>query len=162
MLAPAFAEGNARLTGMLLSASGFASILCVLLIIPVLSKFKSTGRTISMATMWTGAWLIILSLNQNIYWGMMCFFMAGMGNTVFIVLSLSSVQLVAPRKYQAKTLSILNITVFASQPVATTILGHLVDAYGLMIVINFTAVIGFVSCLGMFLIFKKWRNWCEE
>lgn len=134
-LLPAFSslvlKGNARTLGQLIGAAGAGALVGLVIVLPFVQKIKRPCIAIGGAVIWAGCWYILFSLCSSLPLAMLCQFMASLGASNVLTLSLGLAQELTPIHLRARILSTFMMIIFGLQPFASWLVGISADRFGI-------------------------------
>jgi MFS family permease len=134
-LLPAFSsvilKGNARTLGRLYGAAGAGALLGIVIVLPFVQKISRSCLAIGGAIIWSGCWYILFSFSSSLPLAMLCQFMASLGASNVLTLSLGLAQELTPVHLRARILSTFMMIIFGLQPVASWLVGVSADKFGI-------------------------------
>ena len=140
-LLPAFSsvilKGNAKTLGQLYGAAGAGALVGIVIVLPFVQKIKRSCLAIGGAVIWAGCWYILFSLCSSQPLAMVCQFMASLGASNVLTLSLGLAQELTPASIRARILSTIMMIVYGLQPVASWLVGIAADKFGIHTIMAF-------------------------
>jgi MFS family permease len=134
-LLPAFSsvilKGNARTLGQLYGAAGAGALVGIVIVLPFVQKIKRSCLAIGGAVIWAGCWYILFSFCSSLALAMVCQFMASLGASNVLTLSLGLAQELTPVSIRARIVSTFMMIIFGLQPVASWLVGMAADHFGI-------------------------------
>lgn len=134
-LLPAFSsvilKGNARTLGQLYGAAGAGSLVGIVIVLPFVQKIRRSCLAIGGAIVWSGCWYILFSFCSSLPLAMLCQFMASLGASNVLTLSLGLAQELTPVHLRARILSTFMMIIFGLQPIASWAVGVSADKFGI-------------------------------
>ena len=134
-LLPAFSsvvlKGNARTLGQLYGAAGAGALIGIVIVLPFVQKIKRSCLAIGGAVIWSGCWYILFSFCSSLPLAMSCQFMASLGASIVLTLSLGLAQELTPVHLRARILSTFMMIIFGLQPLASWVVGVSADKFGI-------------------------------
>jgi len=152
-LLPAFSslilKGNARTLGQLYGAAGAGALVGIVIVLPFVQKIKRSCFAIGGAVVWSGCWYILFSFCSSLPLAMSCQFMASLGASNVLTLSLGLAQELTPVHLRARILSTFMMIIFGLQPFASWLVGVSADKFGIhtVMLVNGTLMIILTSIL---------------
>jgi MFS family permease len=152
-LLPAFAtivlKGNASTLGALIGAAGAGALIGIVIVLPFVQRIKRTCIAIGGAVIWAGCWYFLFSFTKNQSLAMLCQFMASLGASNVVTLSIGLAQELSPVAMRARVLSAFMMVIFGLQPAAAYLVGWGADVLGInsMMRINGILMIGLSTLL---------------
>jgi MFS family permease len=141
-LLPAFSavvlKGNAGTLGRLLGAAGAGALIGIVVVLPFVQRIRMSCMAIGGALIWSGVSYILFSSTSNLYFALVCQFMASLGAANVVTLSIGLAQELTPPGMRARIVSVFLMVIFGLQPVASYLVGRGADRFGLhvMILVN--------------------------
>jgi MFS family permease len=134
-LLPAFSsvilKGNAKTLGQLYGAAGAGALVGIVIVLPFVQKIKRSCLAIGGAVIWAGCWYILFSFCSSLPLAMICQFMASLGASNVLTLSLGLAQELTPIPIRARIVSTFMMIIFGLQPVASWLVGISADHFGI-------------------------------
>jgi MFS family permease len=134
-LLPAFSsvilKGNAKTLGQLYGAAGAGALAGIVIVLPFVQKIKRSCIAIGGAVIWAGCWYILFSFCSSLPLAMLCQFMASMGASNVLTLSLGLAQELTPVYIRARIVSTFLMIIYGLQPVASWLVGMAADHFGI-------------------------------
>jgi MFS family permease len=134
-LLPAFSslilKGNAGTLGQLIGAAGAGSLVGLVIVLPFVQKIRRPCISIGGAVIWAGCWYVLFSFCSSLPLAMLCQFMASLGASNVITLSLGLAQELTPVHLRARILSTFMMIIFGLQPFASWLVGISADKFGI-------------------------------
>jgi MFS family permease len=134
-LLPAFSslvlKGNAGTLGQLIGAAGAGSLVGLVIVLPFVQKISRPCISIGGAVIWAGCWYVLFSFCSSLPLAMLCQFMASLGASNVITLSLGLAQELTPIHLRARILSTFMMIIFGLQPFAAWLVGISADKFGI-------------------------------
>lgn len=134
-LLPAFSsvilKGNARTLGQLYGAAGAGALVGIVIVLPFVQKIKRSCIAIGGAVIWAGCWYILFSFSSSLPLAMVCQFMASLGASNVLTLSLGLAQELTPVAMRARIVSAFMMIIYGLQPVASWLVGMAADRFGI-------------------------------
>jgi MFS family permease len=134
-LLPAFSsvilKGNARTLGHLYGAAGAGALVGIVIVLPFVQKIRRSCLAIGGAVIWSGCWYILFSFCSSLPLAMSCQFMASLGASNVLTLSLGLAQELTPVHLRARILSTFMMIIFGLQPFASWVVGVSADKFGI-------------------------------
>lgn len=152
-LLPAFSstilKGNAKTLGQLYGAAGAGALVGIVIVLPFVQKIKRSCIAIGGAVIWAGCWYILFSLSSSLALAMICQFMASMGASNVLTLSLGLAQELTPAAMRARIVSAFMMIIYGLQPVASWLVGMAADHVGIhtIMAVNGTLMIILTAAL---------------
>jgi MFS family permease len=152
-LLPAFSsvilKGNARTLGHLYGAAGAGALVGIVIVLPFVQKIKRSCLAIGGAVIWSGCWYILFSFCSSLPLAMSCQFMASLGASNVLTLSLGLAQELTLVHMRARILSTYMMIIFGLQPIASWVVGLSADKFGIhtVMLINGSLMIILTSSL---------------
>ena len=152
-LLPAFAtivlKGNASTLGALIGAAGAGALIGIVIVLPFVQRIKRTCIAIGGAVIWAGCWYFLFSFTKDRSLAMLCQFMASLGASNVVTLSIGLAQELSPVAMRARVLSAFMMVIFGLQPAAAYLVGWGADVLGIngMMRINGILMIGLSTLL---------------
>ena len=151
-LLPAFSsvilKGNAKTLGQLYGAVGSEALVGIVIVLPFVQKIKRSCLAIGGAVIWAGCWYILFSLCSLQPLAMVCQFMASLGASNVLTLSLGLAQELTPASIRARILSTIMMIVYGLQPVASWLVGIAADKFGIHIIMAFNGSVMIILTAG--------------
>jgi MFS family permease len=157
-LLPAFSsvilKGNAKTLGQLYGAAGAGALAGIIIVLPFVQKIKRSCLAIGGAVIWSGCWYILFSFCSSLSLAMVCQFMASLGASNVLTLSLGLAQELTPVYIRARIVSTFLMIIYGLQPVASWLVGMAADHFGIhttmaingsLMIILTTILLGFPS-----------------
>ena len=134
-LLPAFSsvilKGDARTLGRLYGAAGAGALVGIVIVLPFVQKIRRSCVGIGGAVIWSGCWYILFSFCSSLPLAMLCQFMASLGASNVLTLSLGLAQELTPVHLRARILSTFMMIIFGLQPFASWLVGISADKFGI-------------------------------
>ena len=134
-LLPAFSsvilKGNAKTLGQLYGAAGAGALAGIVIVLPFVQKIKRSCIAIGGAVIWAGCWYILFSFCSSLTLAMFCQFMASLGASNVLTLSLGLAQELTPVYIRARIVSTFMMIIYGLQPVASWLVGMAADNFGI-------------------------------
>jgi MFS family permease len=134
-LLPAFSsvilKGNAKTLGQLYGAAGAGALVGIVIVLPFVQKIKRSCLAIGGAVIWAGCWYILFSFCSSLALAMVCQFMASLGASNVLTLSLGLAQELTPVQMRARIVSAFMMIIYGLQPVASWLVGMAADKFGI-------------------------------
>ncbi|HXB29558.1 MAG TPA: MFS transporter [Puia sp.] len=152
-LLPAFSttvlNGNAKTLGAVIGAAGAGSLAGIVFVLPFVQQIKRSCLAVGGAVMWAGIWYILFSFATTQGIAMLCQFMASLGASNVLTLSIGLAQELTPEKMRARIVSAFMMIIFGLQPVASFFVGKCADLFGIsrMMWINGSLMVLFSTLL---------------
>lgn len=116
-------NGHAATLGWLLSASGGGALVGGLVVVPLVHDVLRVGVLAAVATVWAGAWLIVLSLSTWLPLSLAALALSGLAFPVVITTTVGMLQYAGPRAMRARLQGALLMVTFGVQPFAAMAIG---------------------------------------
>jgi MFS family permease len=134
-LLPAFSsvilKGNAKTLGQLYGAAGAGALVGIVIVLPFVQKIKRSCVAIGGAVIWAGCWYVLFSFCSSMPLAMICQFMASLGASNVLTLSLGLAQELTPVPMRARIVSTFMMIIYGLQPVASWLVGISADHFGI-------------------------------
>ena len=134
-LLPAFSsvilKGNAKTLGQLYGAAGAGALVGIVIVLPFVQKIKRSCIAIGGAVIWAGCWYILFSFCSSLTLAMLCQFMASLGASNVLTLSLGLSQELTPVHLRARIVSTFMMIIYGLQPIASWLVGMAADKFGI-------------------------------
>ena len=134
-LLPAFSsvilKGNAKTLGQLYGAAGAGALVGIVIVLPFVQKIKRSCIAIGSAVIWAGCWYILFSFCSSLSLAMLCQFMASLGASNVLTLSLGLSQELTPVHLRARIVSTFMMIIYGLQPIASWLVGMAADKFGI-------------------------------
>lgn len=134
-LLPAFStivlKGNASTLGALIGSAGAGALVGIVIVLPFVQRIERTCIAIGGAVIWAGCWYFLFSFTKNQSLAMLCQFMASLGASNVITLSIGLAQELSPVAMRARVLSAFMMVIFGLQPAAAYLVGWGADVFGI-------------------------------
>jgi MFS family permease len=134
-LLPAFSsvilKGNAKTLGQLYGAAGAGALAGIVIVLPFVQKIKRSCIAIGGAVIWAGCWYVLFSFCSVLPLAMICQFMASLGASNVLTLSLGLAQELTPVPIRARIVSTFMMIIYGLQPVASWLVGMSADHFGI-------------------------------
>jgi predicted MFS family arabinose efflux permease len=134
-LLPAFSsvilKGNARTLGHLYGAAGAGALIGIVIVLPFVQKIRRSSLAIGGAVFWSGCWYVLFSFCSSLPLAMLCQFMASLGASNVLTLSLGLAQELTLVHLRARIISTFMMIIFGLQPFASWIVGVSADKFGI-------------------------------
>jgi MFS family permease len=134
-LLPAFSsvilKGNAKTLGQLYGAAGAGALVGIVIVLPFVQKIKRSCIAIGGAVIWAGCWYVLFSFCSVLPLAMICQFMASLGASNVLTLSLGLAQELTPVPIRARIVSTFMMIIYGLQPVASWLVGMSADHFGI-------------------------------
>jgi MFS family permease len=134
-LLPAFSsvilKGNAKTLGQLYGAAGAGALVGIVIVLPFVQKIKRSCIAIGGAVIWAGCWYVLFSFCSSLPLAMICQFMASLGASNVLTLSLGLAQELTPVQIRARIVSTFMMIIYGLQPVASWLVGLSADHFGI-------------------------------
>jgi MFS family permease len=134
-LLPAFSsvilKGNAKTLGQLYGAAGAGALVGIIIVLPFVQKIKRSCIAIGGAVIWAGCWYILFSFCSSLALAMLCQFMASLGASNVLTLSLGLAQELTPVPIRARIVSTFMMIIYGLQPIASWLVGMAADKFGI-------------------------------
>jgi len=134
-LLPAFSsvilKGNAKTLGQLYGAAGAGALVGIVIVLPFVQKIKRSCIAIGGAVIWAGCWYILFSFCSSLTLAMVCQFMASLGASNVLTLSLGLAQELTPVYIRARIVGTFLMIIYGLQPVASWLVGMAADHFGI-------------------------------
>jgi MFS family permease len=142
-------KGNARTLGQLYGAAGAGALVGIVVVLPFVQKIRRSCFAIGGAVVWSGCWYILFSFCSSLPLAMSCQFMASLGASNVLTLSLGLAQELTPVHLRARILSTFMMIIFGLQPFASWLVGVSADKFGIhpVMLVNGTLMIILTSIL---------------
>jgi hypothetical protein len=124
-------KGNARTLGHLYGAAGAGALVGIVLVLPFVQKIKRSSLAIGGAVLWSGCWYVLFSFSSSLPLAILCQFMASLGASNVLTLSLGLAQELTLVHMRARILSTFMMIIFGLQPIASWIVGISADKFGI-------------------------------
>jgi MFS family permease len=149
-------KGNANTLGSLIGAAGAGAFTGTVFVLPFVQRIKKSCFSIGGAVIWAGLWYCIFSFSKNLHLSMLCQFMASLGATNVLTLSIGLAQELTPVQMRARIISAFMMIIFGLQPIASYLVGRGADLFGIqrMMLLNGALMI----CLPAILLFLPALN----
>jgi MFS family permease len=163
-LLPAFSsvilKGNARTLGHLYGAAGAGALVGIIFVLPFVQKIKRPGIAVGGAVIWSGCWYVLFSRCSTLPLAMICQFMASLGASNVLTLSLGLAQELTPVPIRARIVSTFMMIIYGLQPVASWLVGLAADHVGIhtTMALNGSLMIVLVSILLSLPILNKFMS----
>lgn len=131
-------KGDSGTLGALIGAAGAGALTGTLLVLPFVQRIKRSCIAIGGAVIWSGCWYFLFSFSKDLHFSMLCQFMASLGATNVMTLSIGLAQELTPVQMRARIISAFMMIIFGLQPIASYLVGMGADMLGVktMMVIN--------------------------
>jgi MFS family permease len=152
-LLPAFStmvlKGTAKTLGAIIGAAGAGSFVGIVFVLPFVQRIKRPCLAVGGAVIWAGFWYILFSFATTQGIAMLCQFMASLGASNVLTLSIGLAQELTPANLRARIVSAFMMIIFGLQPIASFLVGKSADLFGIsrMMWINGSLMILFTSLL---------------
>ncbi len=134
-LLPAFStmvlKGNAKTLGAVIGAAGAGSLVGIVFVLPFIQQIKRSCLAVGGAVIWAGIWYILFSFATTQGIAMLCQFMASLGASNVLTLSIGLAQELTPENMRARIVSAFMMIIFGLQPVASFLVGKCADIFGI-------------------------------
>lgn len=142
-------KGNSSTLGALVGAAGVGALTGTVFVLPYVQRIKKSCIAIGGAVIWSGMWYIIFSFSKNLHVSMLCQFMASLGATNVLTLSIGLAQELTPVNMRSRIISAFMMIIFGLQPIASYLVGRGADLLGVksMMVIDGSLMIGLSGIL---------------
>jgi MFS family permease len=134
-LLPAFSsviiKGNAKTLGQLYGAAGAGALVGIIIVLPFVQKIKRSCIAIGGAVIWAGCWYVLFSFCSSLPLAMICQFMASLGASNVLTLSLGLAQELTPVTIRARIVSTFMMIIYGLQPIASWLVGISADHFGI-------------------------------
>jgi MFS family permease len=134
-LLPAFSslilKGNAKTLGQLYGAAGAGALVGIVFVLPFVQKIKRSCMAIGGAVIWAGCWYVLFSFCSSLSLAMICQFMASLGASNVLTLSLGLAQELTPVTIRARIVSTFMMIIYGLQPIASWLVGMSADRFGI-------------------------------
>jgi hypothetical protein len=142
-------KGDARTLGRLYGAAGTGALVGIVIVLPFVQKISRSCLAIGGAVVWSGCWYILFSFCSSLPLAMSCQFMASLGASNVLTLSLGLAQELTPVHLRARILSTFMMIIFGLQPLASWLVGVSADKFGIhtVMLVNGTLMIILTSIL---------------
>ena len=134
-------KGDASTLGKLLGAAGAGALVGIVFIMPFIQRINRPCIAIGVALIWSGAWYILFSQSHNLYFTLLCQFMTSLGAANVVTLSIGLAQELTPPGMRARIVSTFLMIIFGLQPVASFLIGHGADRFGLQPIILMNGIL---------------------
>jgi MFS family permease len=128
-------KGTARTLGHLYGAAGAGALVGIIIVLPFVQKIRQSSLAIGGAVFWSGSWYILFSFCSSLPLAMFCQFMASLGASNVLTLSLGLAQELTLVHMRARILSAFMMVIFGLQPIASWLVGLSADKFGVQTVI---------------------------
>src|SRR5579862_819853 len=96
-VAVALVSGSATATGLFLGAAGAGALFGIFFILPLINhRVRRIGVVLSVALVWMGWWLFVLSRSQTLPLSLGALFLTGFSTTIVYVLNMGLLQVLPP------------------------------------------------------------------
>jgi MFS family permease len=152
-LLPAFStivlKGNAKTLGAIIGAAGAGSLVGIIFVLPFVQQIKRSCVAVGGAVIFAGFWYILFSFATTEGIAMLCQFMASLGASNVLTLSIGLAQELTPVNMRARIVSAFMMIIFGLQPVASFLVGKSADLFGIsrMMWINGSLMVLFTTLL---------------
>ena len=152
-LLPAFStmvlKGNAKTLGAVIGAAGAGSLVGIVFVLPFVQQIKRSCLAVGGAVIWAGIWYILFSFATTQGIAMLCQFMASLGASNVLTLSIGLAQELTPENMRARIVSAFMMIIFGLQPAASFLVGKCADLFGIsrMMWINGSLMVFFSALL---------------
>jgi MFS family permease len=152
-LLPAFStmvlKGTAKTLGAIIGAAGAGSLVGIVFVLPFVQRIKRSCLAVGGAVIWAGCWYILFSFATTQGIAMLCQFMASLGASNVLTLSIGLAQELTPANMRARIVSAFMMIIFGLQPLASFLVGKSADLFGIsrMMWINGTLMVLLTSLL---------------
>jgi len=152
-LLPAFStmvlKGTAKTLGAIIGAAGAGSLVGIVFVLPFVQRIKRSCLAVGGAVIWAGFWYILFSFATTQGIAMLCQFMASLGASNVLTLSIGLAQELTPANMRARIVSAFMMIIFGLQPIASFLVGKSADLFGIsrMMWINGSLMILFTGLL---------------
>jgi MFS family permease len=152
-LLPAFStmvlKGTAKTLGAIIGAAGAGSLVGIVFVLPFVQRIKRPCLAVGGAVIWAGFWYILFSFATTQGIAMLCQFMASLGASNVLTLSIGLAQELTPANLRARIVSAFMMIIFGLQPIASFLVGKSADLFGIsrMMWINGSLMILFTGLL---------------
>jgi MFS family permease len=152
-LLPAFStivlKGNAKTLGAIIGAAGAGSLVGIVFVLPFVQQIKRSCVAVGGAVIFAGFWYILFSFATTEGIAMLCQFMASLGASNVLTLSIGLAQELTPVNMRARIVSAFMMIIFGLQPVASFLVGKGADLFGIsrMMWINGSLMVLFTTLL---------------
>jgi MFS family permease len=134
-LLPAFStmvlKGDAKTLGAIIGAAGAGSLVGIVFVLPFVQQIKRSCLAVGGAVIWAGVWYILFSFATTEGIAMLCQFMASLGASNVLTLSIGLAQELTPENLRARIVSAFMMIIFGLQPVASFLVGKCADLFGI-------------------------------
>ena len=134
-LLPAFStmvlKGNAKTLGAVIGAAGAGSLVGIVFVLPFIQQIKRSCLAVGGAVIWAGIWYILFSFATTQGIAMLCQFMASLGASNVLTLSIGLAQELTPENMRARIVSAFMMIIFGFEPVASFLVGKCADIFGI-------------------------------
>lgn len=152
-LLPAFSsvilKGNAKTLGQLYGAAGAGALVGIIIVLPFVQKIKRSCIAIGGAVIWAGCWYILFSFCSSQPLAMVCQFMASLGASNVLTLSLGLAQELTPVSIRARIVSTILMITYGLQPVASWLVGMAADKFGIHTIMAFNGSVMILLTSGL-------------
>ena len=152
-LLPAFStmvlKGDAKTLGAIIGAAGAGSLVGIVFVLPFVQQIKRSCMAVGGAVIWAGIWYVLFSFATTEGIAMLCQFMASLGASNVLTLSIGLAQELTPENMRARIVSAFMMIIFGLQPVASFLVGRSADIFGIsrMMWINGSIMVLFSTLL---------------
>ncbi len=161
-IAPALVAGNAADTGLFLGAAGMGALFGIFFILPLINhRVRRIGVVLSVALIWMGVWLFVLSRSQSLPLSLFVLFLTGFSTTVVYVLNMGLLQVLPPPNLKGSILGLFNVVAVGVQPVAALIIGALADRFSPPTAVLMSSIV-LMICGAVMIVRPWWRAWQVE
>jgi MFS family permease len=160
---PAFASerlgGNASTLGSLLAASGAGALTSIVFFMPLAQSRKRVGLIMSMAVVWAGVWLLIMSTVRWLPLAMLCLYAVSISMPLVVAMSMGLIQVLSPGEMRARLLSLFTMVSFGLQPLSALLVGGASERFGVATVAAINGTLLVLAGLGMIFLRQGLRQW---
>lgn len=128
-------KGDASTLGKILGAAGAGALIGIVVVMPFVERIKRPCMAIGGALIWSGVWYVLFSRSENLFFTLLCQFMASLGAANVVTLSIGLSQELTPPGMRARIVSTFLMIIFGLQPVASYLVGLGAHKFGLQPII---------------------------
>ena len=155
VLIPVYAKtvfhGDARMLGLLMSASAAGSVLAALYL-AARKSIRGLGHTIIIGAAMAGCALAVFAFSKTLWLSLACLVVTGMGGILVFASNNTLIQNLVEESKRGRTLSIYTVAFLGSMPLGALLTGWIAAAIG----IHAATAINAIACIVLAVVFASW------
>jgi MFS family permease len=153
-------KGDASTLGLLMSSSGFGSLVGTVIVAPLVQQYKRTGMALAYAAIFGAAALCGLGMTTFLPVALAALFSAGLAFPAVMTTVIGILQVNAPPTIRARVMSLFTMVSFGLQPVASLWIGWSAEHFGIQqaIILNGLALMTGATLMISRVHLRQWQT----